>query len=738
MAGAIKGIEIAISADTTGVTKGLKEITNESMKTSKNLKTVESFLKHDSGNTELLAEKFKLLSQNIEQTKDKLNKLKAAQDDVKAAFERGEISEEQYIAFQGEIVKTEQRLKYLEGTTEETGEAMEEAGEQTSDFGDKLKNGLATAAKAAGAALAAVGTAALKLTKEVVKQAGELEQNLGGAESVFGEYADFIVKKGEDAYKNLGLSQSDYLATANKMGALLQGTGFSAEQSAQMTEKAMQRAADMASVMGIDMSAAMESVAGAAKGNFTMMDNLGVAINDTSIKAYALEKGLGEVETTQDKVNVAMQMFLDKTEQYDGNFAKEATETISGSLGLLEASWNSLLAGLGNGEADIEKLTANLTDAFDAVVKNIAPVIEHIVSALPSVVNSILATLPSLLPVIVDAFTNLLNTMVSMLPQIMPILSDALLTILSALIDNLPQIVEAAMTLITSLAQGIIEALPVLIPAIVDVVLQIVDTLLDNIDLLIDCAMQLIEGLTLGLIDALPILIEKAPVIIDKLVSATVNNLPKLIQLAMQIIVALVKGIIQNLPQLASAAVQIVTSITDGIKSFFGQMSQLGTELIGKLRDSIKNMALQAFTWGADLIQGLINGLKSKIGAITDAVSGVAEKIKSFLHFSVPDEGPLTDYETWMPDFMKGLAAGIEKNKNLVTNAVRGLANDMVLSPTANLTAAGAGAGGLSQSIVINMSASISSDLDIRHVAEKLGQELQTITAQNSAMQGAW
>ena len=124
MAGAIKGIEIAISADTTGVTKGLKEITSESMKTSKNLKTVESLLNLDPGNTELVAQKQKLLAQNIEQTKDKLNKLKAAQDDVKAAFERGEISQEQYNAFQGEIVKTEKRLKSLEGTTEETGEAM--------------------------------------------------------------------------------------------------------------------------------------------------------------------------------------------------------------------------------------------------------------------------------------------------------------------------------------------------------------------------------------------------------------------------------------------------------------------------------------------------------------------------------------------------------------------------------------------------------------------------------------
>ena len=217
-----------------------------------------------------------------------------------------------------------------------------------------------------------------------------------------------------------------------------------------------------------------------------------------------------------------------------------------------------------------------------------------------------------------------------------------------------------------------------------------------------------------------------------------IGNIPKLIQLAMQIIVALAKGIIQNLPQLVSAAGQIVMSIINGIKQYFSNMSAVASELIGKFRDTVKNIAVQAFTWGSDLISGLINGIKSKIGAITDAVRGVADKIKSFLHFSVPDEGPLTDYESWMPDFMEGLAAGIEKNKSLVTNAVRGLANDMVLTPSANFAAAGSGGGGLSQVININMSASISSDLDIRHVAEKLGQELQTITAQNSAMQGAW
>ena len=67
------------------------------------------------------------------------------------------------------------------------------------------------------------------------------------------------------------------------------------------------------------------------------------------------------------------------------------------------------------------------------------------------------------------------------------------------------------------------------------------------------------------------------------------------------------------------------------------------------------------------------------IGAVKDAVSSVASAIKSFLHFSVPDEGPLTDYESWMPDFMHGLAKGIDKSKSAVEKAIDGVASSMNL-----------------------------------------------------------
>lgn len=98
----------------------------------------------------------------------------------------------------------------------------------------------------------------------------------------------------------------------------------------------------------------------------------------------------------------------------------------------------------------------------------------------------------------------------------------------------------------------------------------------------------------------------------------------------------------------------------------------------------IKNLASSAFSWGADIINGIVNGIKSCIGKVKDAVCSVADTIKSFLHFSVPDEGPLTEYESWMPDFMSGLAKGIEKSKGMVKDAVSGLAADMVVNPQVN------------------------------------------------------
>lgn len=139
----------------------------------------------------------------------------------------------------------------------------------------------------------------------------------------------------------------------------------------------------------------------------------------------------------------------------------------------------------------------------------------------------------------------------------------------------------------------------------------------------------------------------------------------------------------------------LVNAIKNGVSNAFNSMWSGIKSVISGIYDTIKGgfdkavgfitgLASSAFNWGKDIIMGIVNGIKSCISAVGDAVSSVADKIRSFLHFSVPDEGPLTDFESWMPDFMHGLAKGIEKSKSMVTDAVSGLAADMVINPQVN------------------------------------------------------
>lgn len=124
-------------------------------------------------------------------------------------------------------------------------------------------------------------------------------------------------------------------------------------------------------------------------------------------------------------------------------------------------------------------------------------------------------------------------------------------------------------------------------------------------------------------------------------------------------------------------------AMLNGIKNVCGNIYGAVKSGFDKAINFVKNLASEAFKWGADFIGGIVNGIKSMIGKVGDAVSSVANKIRSFLHFSVPDEGPLMDYESWMPDFIGGLAKGIEKSRGMIENAMNGVTSDLTITPRA-------------------------------------------------------
>lgn len=186
-------------------------------------------------------------------------------------------------------------------------------------------------------------------------------------------------------------------------------------------------------------------------------------------------------------------------------------------------------------------------------------------------------------------------------------------------------------------------------------------------------------------------------------------------------------AIVKHWDVIKAKTAEVWASIKSGVSS---AVSGIKTAIVNGFNSAISfitGLPGRAVGWGRDFIQGLINGITTMVGSVVNAVSGIASKITSFLHFSVPDEGPLADYESWMPDFMGGMAKGIEANKYKVIDSIKGLTGNMKVN--ANITPGIGGAqkvisGGAPnvQNINITMPGMvIREEADIQKISEGLG-----------------
>jgi len=228
MAETIKGINVVIGAETTGLSKALSDVNKKSRDIQSELKQVEKLLKLDPGNTELLAQKQKLLADAVTQTSQKLNTLKTAQQQVNEQFAKGDISEGQYRAFQRELAKTEQDLKSLDGKLDETTDTLKKQGVTVSQLGkdyqesfDQAKQSIGNSfeqMKKVGAGVTALGAGIAAGLGVAVKGAADFEQGMANVYSVMApdEVAQF-----SSELKNLAIvmgADTKYSATEAARG----------------------------------------------------------------------------------------------------------------------------------------------------------------------------------------------------------------------------------------------------------------------------------------------------------------------------------------------------------------------------------------------------------------------------------------------------------------------------------------------------------------------------------------
>lgn len=508
----------------------------------------------------------------------------------------------------------------------------------------KLGNIAQTGGKAiaAGMGLGLAGVAAL--TGKMLMQGAEFEQQLGGSEAVFGEYAKKLQNIALTSYTKMGLSQNEFLQGANKMGSLFQGAGFSVQESMKMSTESMQRASDVASIMGIDTTAALEAVTGMAKGNFTMMDNLGVAMNDTALGAFALSKGINKTTaemSIQEKVGLANQLFLEKTAKYAGNYAKE-NETLAGSLNTTKKAFSDFLSGGNTIDNFIESLVSTIKIAIPQITALLPQVVDGIGQTLQALVPALSAALPVLVPALINTVTSLLNSLVDALPGVVQVIVDAMPIVIGAFIQIFLGIIKA----LPQIVQIVAKAMPTIIDALV--------TGLTNPEALTAIIMGTVQ-LLLALVQAIPIilpaLVRAIPVIIQNIVTTLTNPafIRQLIGVGFELIKAVITGIVQTASAVGSAAVQIYNTLSRTLS--WENMRGIGGNMVQGLWQGI-----------SDLTGWIINKIKSFTGDITGS-------IKKF--FGI--KSPSTVFASIGTDLNRGLAKGIDSTASLVSRSV----NDM-------------------------------------------------------------
>lgn len=548
---------------------------------------------------------------------------------------------------------------------------------------ETLVQGVKTGAKAMAVAGTATFAAAGATLIKGMNLAGELEQNMGGSVTVFGKYATQMQQTGSAAFSQMGLSQSDFLASANKMGSLYQGAGFSIKDSMTMSSESMQRAADVASIMGLDIDAAMEAVNGMAKGNFTMMDNLGVAMNDTTIGTYALSKGIETSTakmTTQEKVGLATQMFLEKTAQYAGNYAKE-NDTLAGSLQTAKGALSNFMAGASTID---EALAAGLN--FAKVAGRTA------VELAPKLFSGILQAVQTLIPQIPSMVSGLAKGMATVLGEVFG--EDV-----KAKFESLVGIISNVLGGLKSAFDFVVKYKDVFTPIAAGIATVI--GLLSAYNTITKAATAIQTAW--GAVTKIGTAVQAAWSVITKTATAeqiALNAAMSINPIAIVItaIVALVAALVYFFTQ-TETGIAIWDSFTSFLVNAWNMVKETATEVWGAISDFLVNLWTMiselAITIWSGLVEGIIHRIQSLVDFLSNAwniISTVAQTVWNVIYaviggivtsFVALLQGVFTGFQLYLGLLWDGIMAVATAIWNVIGDSIMAVVNRLVSTATA-------------------------------------------------------
>lgn len=451
--------------------------------------------------------------------------------------------------------------------------------------GSKFSGALGSAVKGGAVAVAAIGTAAIGAGTALTSAANSVAS-----------YGDEIDKTSQ----KMGVSSSFY----QEWDAVLQHSGTSM------------------SAMGGTFKTLSKAVQNGSKDQISAFESLGLSMEDlqgmsTEEVFTSVVAGLQEMEEGTERTALASTLLGKGATEMGALFNTSAEDTQKMIDTVNELGGVMSDEAVKNSAAFKDQLQ-DLQTAFggvkNAAISEMLPAFNDIMGGLTGIITGTEGANEQLSA----GLEALINTVTSQLPTF---------------INNcLPALVDAAVLIITSLADGIIQSLPVIVPAVVDIILKIVDALINNIDLLLSAAAQLVVGLAKGLWKALPTLLTKVG--------------------------------------------ELVVKMGESIKAKWPDIANAGKELIGKLGDAIKDKISSLVQIGKDLVEGLKQGISEAWDSIKtwfhDKITGLIDSAKEALKIGSPSKVFANEIGKWIP---YGMAQGIEDNLGVVEDAVTDMAD---------------------------------------------------------------
>ena len=457
--------------------------------------------------------------------------------------------------------------------------------------------------------------ALIGVTRQAVDSVASLEQNVGGVETLFKDSADAVIANAERAYKTAGLSANQYMETVTSFSAsLLQSLEGDTVKAAAAADQAVIDMADNANKMGTDMGMIQSAYQGFARQNYTMLDNLKLGYGGTKSEMERLiedaEKLDDSFRATRDENGNLTMSFADITQaihivQDDmgitGTTAKEASETISGSVASMKAAWDNFL----NGTITSNELADAIITAATNIVDNLGDIINRFSLSIPNLINALVDQIPTLAstvgPPLFSAVTRIIGEL------------------LNLLLDNIPNLIEGGVELLLGLLDGFTSSggIANVMAAVLLIIRSLLNAIVTHLPEILGMGVTLLMQLLAGIGEAIPTLFNMIGELILNLINSFLHADWK--SIGSNIVNGIWAGISGLWDSLVASVQQAVNELWGSVKKFFGIASP------SKKFKYIGEMTTEGF------IEGVEDTEAEMTRTVTDVYGGMADSAQSAL-----------------------------------------------------------------------------------------------------------